>query len=126
MCQKQCRDDNVRCILLIQKGFKNHCMSESHQRNMSHFSSHAGSIVHENSRIFQAGFVKILSHRHSTNKINANLVYQEFIADRHHIHLSGTRWGSVREFCHYLGRQNICKVEETDKGIFLEWYFLLS
>ena len=48
-------------------------------------------------------------------------MYQEFIADKHHIHLSGTRWGSVKEFCYYLQRQNIAKVDETDKGIFLTW-----
>lgn len=112
MCKKQCRDDN---------GFKNHCMSESHMKNMKHFSQHRGSIIASNSQIFASGFIRILSHRHSTNRVHSNLVYQEYIADKEHVHLSGTRWGGLREFCFYLDRNGIAKCEETDKGIFLTW-----
>ena len=112
MCKKQCRDDN---------GFKNHCLSESHMKNMKHFSQHKGSIIASNSQIFSSGFIRILAHRHSTNRVHSNLVYQEYIADKSHIHLSGTRWGGLREFCFYLDRNGIAKVEETDKGIFLTW-----
>lgn len=112
MCRKQCRDDN---------GFKNHCLSESHIKNMKHFAQHRGRIIAGNSQIFASGFIRILSHRHSTNRVHSNQVYQEYIADKEHVHLSGTRWGGLREFCFYLDRNGIAKAEETDKGIFLTW-----
>jgi hypothetical protein len=73
-------------------------------------------------RIFQKEFVKILSHRHNTNRIHANLVYQEYIADRHHIHMSGTKWSSLREFCFHLQRQGIVTVDETERGVFIQWW----
>ena len=104
------------------QGFKNHCMSESHQRNMSHFSEHSGTIVRDNSKVFESSFVKLLSHRHGTKRIHSNLVYQEYIADRHHVHMSGTRWNSLRSFCYHLASQGTITVEENDKGVFITWY----
>ena len=54
MCKKQCRDDN---------GFKNHCMSESHMKNMKHFSQHRGSIIASNSQIFASGIILFFKFR---------------------------------------------------------------
>ena len=38
-----------------------------------------------------------------------------------HIHLHSTKWKSLTDFAKYLGKEGICKVEETEKGIFISW-----
>lgn len=54
--------------------------------------------------------------------MNANKVYQEYIQERHHLHMNATRWVSLSEFVKHLGREGIAKVEEiTDEGQF-GWY----
>ncbi|KAJ3410630.1 hypothetical protein HDV05_003521 [Chytridiales sp. JEL 0842] len=50
-----------------------------------------------------------------------NMVYQEYISDRNHIHMNATRWNSLTEFAHYLAREGICEVDETEKGLFISW-----
>lgn len=47
------------------------------------------------------------------------MVYNEFIADRNHIHMNSTRWLTLTEFVKYLGREGKCKVDETEKGWFI-------
>jgi Domain of Kin17 curved DNA-binding protein len=46
-------------------------------------------------------------------------VYNEFIADRHHIHMNSTKWYTLTDFVKYLGREGLCKVDETPKGWFI-------
>ena len=53
--------------------------------------------------------------------MQANRVYQEFIQDKHHLHMNATRWVTLSEFCKHLGRLGIAKVDETEKGWFLAW-----
>ncbi|CAG8678538.1 16939_t:CDS:2, partial [Racocetra fulgida] len=52
---------------------------------------------------------------------HANLVYQEYIADRHHIHMNGTIWDTLTDFVKHLGREGTCVVDETPKGWFISW-----
>jgi DNA/RNA-binding protein KIN17 len=35
--------------------------------------------------------------------------------------MNSTKWPSLTEFAKYLGRESICRVEETDKGIHISW-----
>ena len=35
--------------------------------------------------------------------------------------MNATRWKSLTQFAAYLGREGICRVEETEKGIFVSW-----
>lgn len=49
------------------------------------------------------------------------MVYNEFIADRNHVHMNSTKWYTLTEFVKYLGREGLCKVDETPKG----WYISL-
>jgi len=112
VCQKQCRDEN---------GFKCHVATESHLRQMLVVGEHAGKHIADFSAQFQAEFVALLSRRFSTNRIKANTVYQEYIQDRHHLHMNSTRWLSLTEFVKHLGRQGIVRVDETDKGFFIAW-----
>ncbi|KAJ1674981.1 hypothetical protein EV182_002175, partial [Spiromyces aspiralis] len=112
MCQKQCRDQN---------GFKCHCASESHQRQMALFAENPEKYMETFSREFLDEFVGILSRRYGTKRVLANQVYQEIVADRQHLHMNATKWDTLTEFVKYLGRNGICHVDETPRGWFVEW-----
>lgn len=44
-------------------------------------------------------------------------MYNEFIANRHHVHMNSTKWYTLTEFVKHLGRTGKCVVEETPKGL---------
>ncbi|KAF9451863.1 hypothetical protein P691DRAFT_772810 [Macrolepiota fuliginosa MF-IS2] len=112
VCQKQCRDEN---------GFKCHAQSEAHLRQMLVVGEHAGSHIANFSAQFQSEFVQLLSRRFGTKRVLANRVYQEFIADKHHLHMNATRWVTLTEFAKHLGRTGVARVDETEKGWFIAW-----
>ncbi|XP_010692202.1 KIN17-like protein [Beta vulgaris subsp. vulgaris] len=112
MCQKQCRDEN---------GFKCHCMSESHQRQMQIFGENSDRIVDGFSEEFESQFLDHMKRSHRFSRIAATVVYNEYIADRHHVHMNSTKWLSLTEFVKYLGRIGKCKVDETPKGWFITY-----
>ncbi|TDL17744.1 hypothetical protein BD410DRAFT_901285 [Rickenella mellea] len=112
VCEKQCRDEN---------GFKCHTQSESHLRQMLVVGEHAGKHISDFSSQFQSEFVALLSRRFGTKRVHANRVYQEFIQDKHHLHMNSTRWVTLTEFCKHLGRLGIARVDETEKGWFIAW-----
>ncbi|KAF5960166.1 hypothetical protein HYC85_001375 [Camellia sinensis] len=103
MCQKQCRDEN---------GFKCHCMSESHQRQMEVFGQNPHRIVDGYSEEFEREFLDQIKCSHCFSRIATTVVYNEYIADRHHIHMNSTQWATLTEFVKYLGRTGKCKVDE--------------
>ena len=37
--------------------------------------------------------------------MNANIVYQEYIADKEHTHMNSTKWETLTEFIKWLGRE---------------------
>jgi DNA/RNA-binding protein KIN17 len=37
------------------------------------------------------------------------------------VHLNATKWSSLTEFSKYLGREGICRVEEKEDGVFVQW-----
>ncbi|XAR54199.1 hypothetical protein NMG60_11029227 [Bertholletia excelsa] len=112
MCQKQCRDEN---------GFKCHCMSESHQRQMEVFGQNPHRIVDGYSEEFEDAFLEHMKRSHRFSRVAATVVYNEYISDRHHIHMNSTQWATLTEFVKYLGRTGKCKVEETPKGWFITY-----
>ncbi|KAK1216925.1 hypothetical protein PQX77_020437 [Marasmius sp. AFHP31] len=112
ICEKQCRDEN---------GFKCHAQSESHLRQMLVVGEHAGKHISNFSQEFQSTFVSLLSRRFGTKRVFANRVYQEYIADKGHLHMNATRWVTLTEFVKHLGRTGVAKVDETDKGWFIAW-----
>jgi len=112
VCEKQCRDEN---------GFKCHAASESHLRQMLVVGEHAGSHIAGFSNQFQSEFVSLLSRRFGTKRVRANQVYQEYIADKSHLHMNATRWVTLTEFVKHLGRSGIARVDETEKGWFIAW-----
>ncbi|KAF9013053.1 zinc finger protein RTS2 [Cyathus striatus] len=112
VCEKQCRDEN---------GFKCHAASESHLRQMLVVGEHAGSHIANFSGQFQSEFVSLLSRRFGTKRVLANRVYQEYIADKSHLHMNATRWVTLTEFVKHLGRTGVARVDETEKGWFVAW-----
>ncbi|MCD7460317.1 DNA/RNA-binding protein kin17 [Datura stramonium] len=112
MCQKQCRDEN---------GFKCHCMSESHQRQMEIFGQNPNRIVGGYSEEFENLFLEHMKRSHRFSRVAATVVYNEYIADRHHVHMNSTQWATLTEFVKYLGKTGKCKVEETPKGWFITY-----
>eukprot|EP00249_Psilotum_nudum_P015614 c25428_g1_i1 orf=202-1413(+) len=112
MCQKQCRDEN---------GFKCHCMSESHQRQMQVFGQNPDRFLDGYSEEFETTFLEHVKRSHRFSRVAATVVYNEYITDRHHIHMNSTKWTTLTEFVKYLGRTGKCKVENTEKGWFMTY-----
>jgi DNA/RNA-binding protein KIN17 len=112
MCQKQCRDEN---------GFKCHCMSESHQRQMQVFGMAPDRVVEGFSEEFLESFLSLIRRAHRHSRVAATVVYNEYIADRHHVHMNSTRWATLTDFVKFLGREGYCKVEDTPKGWFMTY-----
>lgn len=109
MCQKQCRDEN---------GFKCHTQSESHQRQLLLFADNSNKYIYNFSKEFSDGYVELLRRRFGTKRVSANKVYQEYIANKDHLHMNATKWLTLSDYVKYLGREGICVADETEKG----WY----
>ncbi|XP_066992119.1 DNA/RNA-binding protein KIN17 [Anabrus simplex] len=112
MCQKQCRDEN---------GFKCHMMSESHQRQLLLFADNAEKYIDEFSREFSDGYLELLKRQFGTKRVHANRVYQDYISERHHLHMNSTQWETLTDFVKWLGREGKCVVDETEKGWFVQY-----
>uniref|UniRef100_A0A0V0GAD9 DNA/RNA-binding protein Kin17 WH-like domain-containing protein n=1 Tax=Triatoma dimidiata TaxID=72491 RepID=A0A0V0GAD9_TRIDM len=110
MCQKQCRDEN---------GFKCHMTSESHHRQLLLFSENQDKYLSYFSKEFANGYLELLRRQFGTKRVHANRVYQEYISDRHHLHMNSTQWETLTDFVKWLGREGKCVVDETEKGWFV-------
>uniref|UniRef100_A0A665UXP9 DNA/RNA-binding protein KIN17 n=1 Tax=Echeneis naucrates TaxID=173247 RepID=A0A665UXP9_ECHNA len=112
MCQKQCRDEN---------GFKCHCMSESHQRQLLLASENPNKFMDYFSNEFKSDFLELLRRRFGTKRVHNNIVYNEYISDREHVHMNSTQWETLTDFTKWLGREGFCKVDETPKGWYIQY-----
>jgi len=113
MCEKQCRDEN---------GFKCHKMSESHQRKMKLFIEAPKKFMNDFSREFDAGFMQILRLK-GGRRVKANEVYQDYIANRQHVHMNATVWSTLTGYVLYLGKTGKAKVERAEnEGNGKGWY----
>jgi DNA/RNA-binding protein KIN17 len=70
---------------------------------------------------FNSGYVNVLKRRFGTKRVHANIVYQEYINDRNHIHMNSTRWLTLTDYVQWLGRKGIAIVDETEKGWFVTY-----
>ncbi|PNF22193.1 DNA/RNA-binding protein KIN17 [Cryptotermes secundus] len=107
MCEKQCRDEN---------GFRCHMSSESHQRQLLLFADNTDKYINNFNKEFESGFLELLKRQFGTKRVHANRVYQDYIADRYHLHMNCTQWETLTDFVKWLGREGKCKVDETEKG----------
>jgi len=96
MCQKQCRDEN---------GFKCHCMSESHQRQLLLAGENPASFNNYFSDEFRKDFLQLLKTRFGTKRVQNNVVYNEYISFKEHIHMNATKWETLSGFTQWLGRE---------------------
>lgn len=110
VCAKQCRDEN---------GFKCHCTSEGHLRQMEIFGMNQGRFVEGYSEEFLKDFLNLLAVSHRNSRVSATIVYNEYIANKNHVHMNSTKWTTLTEFIKHLGREGICEIDETPKGWFL-------
>ena len=104
-----------------ENGFKCHTQSESHVRQMLLVGEDSRKFIADYSSQFQRDFLQLLRTAHGEKKININHFYQEYIANKQHVHMNATRWPSLTEFAKFLGREGICRVEEGDKGLEVAW-----
>ncbi|XP_058272710.1 DNA/RNA-binding protein KIN17 isoform X1 [Hemibagrus wyckioides] len=112
MCQKQCRDEN---------GFKCHCMSESHQRQLLLASENPSQFMDYFSDEFKNDFLELLRRRFGTKRVHNNIIYNEYISHREHVHMNSTQWETLTDFTKWLGREGLCKVDETPKGWYIQY-----
>ncbi|XP_056429229.1 DNA/RNA-binding protein KIN17 isoform X1 [Hyla sarda] len=112
MCQKQCRDEN---------GFKCHCMSESHQRQLLLASENPQQFMDYFSIEFRTEFLELLKRRFGTKRVHNNIIYNEYISHREHVHMNATQWETLTDFTKWLGREGFCKVDETPKGWYIQY-----
>ncbi|KAF7596475.1 hypothetical protein BBP40_001347 [Aspergillus hancockii] len=111
-CQKQCRDSN---------GFKCHVQSESHVRQVLIIGEDPKKYIEDFSKEFLKNFLDVLRTSHGEKQVHINQFYQNIIADKEHIHMNATKWQSLTQFAAYLGREGLCRVEETEKGLFISY-----
>ena len=104
MCQKQCRDEN---------GFKCHCMSESHQRQLLIFAENPDKYLDGFSQEFFDDFMALLKRQFGTKRVHCNNVYQDYISQRNHIHMNATQWDTLTEFVKWLGKEGHSLVQLT-------------
>ena len=104
-----------------ENGFKCHTQSESHVRQMLLVGEDPKKYINDYSNQFQRDFLQQLKTSHGEKKININHFYQEYIANKEHVHMNATKWPSLTEFAKYLGREGICRVEDNEKGLHVAW-----
>lgn len=104
-CEKQCRDANA---------FKQHCLSESHNRKITLVGENPQQYIQERSKEFQQDFVSLLRMTHGEKFIGVNKFYNEYIRDKNHVHMNATKWSSLTQFAAHLGREGIVTVKESE------------
>ncbi|AAS52145.1 ADR225Wp [Eremothecium gossypii ATCC 10895] len=108
ICQKQCRDDN---------GFQSHIKSPSHLRKISTITPKD---IDQYTKQFERDFLRLLHMGHGEKKIEANKFYNEYIQDKHHIHMNATRYTSLTKFIQHLsktGKIRVHGVEELEEDM---------
>jgi DNA/RNA-binding protein KIN17 len=104
-----------------ENGFKMHTQSESHVRKMLLVGEDPKKYINDYSNQFQRDFLLLLRTAHGEKQVQMNHFYQEYIANKEHVHMNSTKWPSLTELAKHLGREGICRVEETDKGLHIAW-----
>lgn len=98
-----------------------HSQSEGHVRQMLLIGEDPKKYINDYSSQFQRDFLQLLRTSHGEKQVHINRFYQEYIADKNHIHMNATKWPSLTLFAQWLGREGICRVEETEEGVHIAW-----
>ncbi|KAF2665857.1 hypothetical protein BT63DRAFT_427659 [Microthyrium microscopicum] len=113
-CQRQMRDEN---------GFKQHTLSEGHVRNMQLIGQDPKKFIRQYSNEFKRDFLSLLRTSHGEKPILLNRFYNEYIANKEHVHMNATQWNSLSEFAKFLSREGICRITDNEdgKGVYISW-----
>lgn len=98
-----------------------HSQSEGHVRKMLVVGENSKKFIADYSQQFQRDFLLLLRTSHGEKKVQMNHFYQEYIANKEHVHMNATKWPSLTELAKFLGREGICRVEENEKGLSIAW-----
>jgi len=112
LCHKQCRDAN---------GYKNHCTTEGHLRQVAIFSQNAGGFIDDYSKEFEKAFMELVRRRWRFKDILIKKAYNEFIQDKEHVHMNATRWLTLTEFAHHLAKAGLCDIRESEEGFVIRY-----
>ena len=85
------------------------------------FGENPGRFLHGYSRDFEKSFNDILRRQFNGKRVHANVVYQQYISDKNHVHMNATCWVTLTSYVKHLGRTGKCEIDETDKGWFVTW-----
>lgn len=64
---------------------------------------------------FEEEFLTLLNRRFGVRRVHCNIVYNEYISDKDHVHMTSTMWTTLTDFVKYLGREGKCVIDETEK-----------
>lgn len=78
-------------------------------------------VINDFSKQFEHDFIQLLRTSHNTKPVHMNHFYQNYIANKEHVHMNATKYKSLTEFAKYLGTHGICRVEENEKGLHIAW-----
>lgn len=90
-------------------------------RQMAIFGEDPERVVEGFSEQFETHFLEHMRCSHRFSRVSASEVYNEFIADRFHVHMNSTRWLTLTDFITYLGREGKLTVEETPRGLYIRY-----
>ena len=65
--------------------------------------------------------MNLLKRSHGTKRVFANMVYQNYIKEKDHVHMNATRWETLSGFVQYLGKSGQCIVDRQEKGWYITW-----
>ncbi|XP_041442502.1 DNA/RNA-binding protein KIN17 isoform X2 [Xenopus laevis] len=54
---------------------------------------------------FRTEFLELLKRRFGTKRVHNNIVYNEYISHREHVHINATQWETLTDFTKWLGRE---------------------
>lgn len=112
LCEKQCRDQNGYDMHMSSQGHKNKLMKVGEQGERQ--------LVQVHTEKFQEGFMQILRSRYQV-RVLANRVYNEYIQDRHHVHMNSTKFRSLSAFVEHLRQTGVCLVEDEPEGPYVTY-----
>lgn len=100
-------------------------------RQIQHFAKNASQFCSSFSAHFENAFLKILKRKFVIvfviyfysrgGRVFANSIYQEYISDKNHVHMSATRWKSLTTFVQSIAIDGKVKLDSDEKGFYVEY-----
>ena len=111
----------MKLIIYFQKLTANIVFLQAHQRQLLLFGENTGKYLHSYSKDFEKAFTDILKRQYNEKRVQINVVYQQYIGDKEHVHMNSTCWVTLTSFVKHLGRTGKAVIDETEKGWYVTW-----